>query len=101
MLFCGASPAFSCKNERLLVFRAKITTFTLTAFSVLNGFGGTAADAGHTVSTGVPPGRFSVLKLNVVHNTGFGAFAAADALVGGVKSVGFYVEFVKALIDGA
>ena len=56
--------------------------------SVLNGAGGTVADAGHTVSTMISPDGLLVFHGNIIQRTKLFTFSAANTCVGRMEVFG-------------
>ena len=84
-----------------LSFFKMVTWLSDALLSVFNGFGWTIADAGHTVCTGVAPGGFTVLQVNVIHRAPGFASSTADTAFLRPKGVGFYKKTIEHRIDRA
>ena len=83
------------------MFRAGVTRQVLAVFPVFNGFGRTAADAGHAVGAALPPYRSSVLQADVVQRTDGSAFSAGDAGICGAELFGVDKDRVKQCVYNA
>ena len=85
----------------LLIFWTLISRFALAGFTILDGLGRTAADAGHAVGTAVAPNGFAVLHLNIFQWAGLFALAAVDTGIGYGERLGLDNEAVEHGIDDA
>ena len=88
---CSAAQALIIVSDSGMILhqdiRPVIAEFLFRPFAVFNGFFGTQVDAGHAVSAVCAPDRLFVLQRNVAEGAHRGAFPAADAFVGGRKSL--------------